>query len=199
MKPYIINEKKNFISGWYINENLCDSIVEYCSGKNRLKFNAETKSSFRGYLSTNLNSLSKELKQQYQLELDKIVNLYMEEYSFLKNAKKLELEKDVVQIQIYSPKFFYSKLHCENLGEPFNINRCLVFMTYLNNVNDGGGTHFPYQDLSTKAEKGLTLIWPAYWTHPHVGIISETEKKIIATGWYRFKEFSKNQEQIQEL
>jgi hypothetical protein len=52
----------------------------------------------------------------------------MEEYPFLKEIKKLEIENDVVQIQIYDPKFSYSHLHCENSGQPFTINRCLVFV-----------------------------------------------------------------------
>ena len=42
------------------------------------------------------------------------------------------------------------------LKEVVKENRCLVFMTYLNDVPDAG-THFKYQDLTTPAEKGLTL------------------------------------------
>ena len=190
MKPHYNNEKKNFISGWYIDENLCDSIVKQCSGMNRLKFNGKLKSSFKGYLFAQLKDLSKELQAQYQSELDSVINLYKEEYSFLKEIEDFEIAKfndSGVQIQMYDPKSSYSLLHCENNGNPIVINRCLAFMTYLNDVDDGGGTHFPYQDLSIKAEKGLTLIWPVYWTHPHIGIVSETQKKIITTGWYTFK------------
>ena len=36
------------------------------------------------------------------------------------------------------------------------------------------------------AGEGRLVIWPAYWTHFHRGIISETETKYIATGWYTF-------------
>ena len=66
------------------------------------------------------------------------------------------------------------------------IFRHLVFMTYLNTVDDGG-THFYYQKLKTKAKKGLTLIWSSAWTHTHRGIISKTKEKYILTGWYNFK------------
>jgi len=193
MKPHVVNEKKNFISGWYIDENLCDSIVEQCSGnRNRLKFSGRLKTSFRGYLFTQLKDLSGELQVRYQLELDKVMNSYKEEYPFLKEIKDFEISKfndsASVQIQMYDPKCSYSILHCENDGNLNVINRCLAFMTYLNDVDDGGGTYFPYQDLSIKAEKGLTLMWPVYWTHPHRGIVSETQKKIITTGWYTFKD-----------
>ena len=186
-----LNDKKNFISGWYIDKNLCESIVESCSGKNRLKFNGNQKDTFKGYMRSPLINLSTELQTQYELELNKVIKLYVEEYPYLTNiAHRLELEcsfNDTVQIQVYDPGNSYSLLHCENDGLPLFINRCLVFMTYLNSVDEGGGTSFPYQNITTKAEQGLTLVWPAYWTHPHKGIISETKKKIIATGWYTFK------------
>lgn len=187
MKPYHINEKKNFISGWYIDPELCDAITALCVGKNRLRFNPDTKPTFRGYLVSKLENLSSELQNKYTAELTKVIDLYIEEYPFIKELVPLEHRNQHVQVQVYDPKFSYSALHCENSGVPDNIDRCLVFLTYLNDVDDGGGTFFPYQNLETKAEKGLTLVWPAYWTHPHKGVVSNTESKIITTGWYGFK------------
>jgi hypothetical protein len=69
-----------------------------------------------------------------------------------------------------------------------NCTRHLVFMTYLNDVKEGGGTEFAHQrevrgEKALKAEKGLTVIWPADWTHTHRGIVAPNEEKIIATGW----------------
>jgi len=34
--------------------------------------------------------------------------------------------------------------------------------------------------------KGLTLIWPADWTHHHRGVVSPTQEKYIITGWFSF-------------
>ena len=64
-------------------------------------------------------------------------------------------------------------------------SRNLVFMTYLNEVEDGG-TQFKYQNLITPAKKGLTLIWPTDFTHTHRGVISQTKEKYIVTGWYSY-------------
>tara|TARA_R100000365_G_C2701150_1_gene39616 strand:- start:24 stop:203 length:180 start_codon:yes stop_codon:yes gene_type:complete len=55
-------------------------------------------------------------------------------------------------------------------------------MTYLNNV-PAGGTHFKYQDVTTPAERGLTLMWPPDFTHTHKGQINSTREKYIITGW----------------
>jgi hypothetical protein len=57
-------------------------------------------------------------------------------------------------------------------------------MTFLNDMTDEGGTEFLYQDLKVEPKKGLTLIWPSYWTHTHRGVISKTQEKYIVTGWY---------------
>jgi hypothetical protein len=78
--------------------------------------------------------------------------------------------------------------HCENCVPP-NLQaraRHLVFMTYLNDIEDGGETEFFYQNLKVAPKKGNTLIWPADWTHTHRGIRSNTQIKKIITGWFSF-------------
>ena len=56
-------------------------------------------------------------------------------------------------------------------------------MTYLNDVSDGG-TMFKNQDLTVPAKKGLTVIWPAGFTHVHKGQVSLKQEKYIVTGWW---------------
>jgi hypothetical protein len=58
-------------------------------------------------------------------------------------------------------------------------------MTYLNDVPRGGETEFLYQGIKVEPKKGLTLIWPADWTHTHRGLPAPTDKYII-TGWLNF-------------
>ena len=65
--------------------------------------------------------------------------------------------------------------------------RHLVWMTYLNDIEEGGETEFYYQKLKVKPRKGLTLIWPVDWTHTHRGIGATEEEKIILTGWFSFE------------
>ena len=59
-------------------------------------------------------------------------------------------------------------------------------MTYLNNVKSGGETEWFYQNLKVKPQKGLTVIWPAIWTHTHRGLPAPKELKYICTGWYDY-------------
>ena len=52
--------------------------------------------------------------------------------------------------------------------------------------SDAGETEFFHQKIKVKPQKGLTIIWPAEWTHTHRGIVSPTQTKYIMTGWYNF-------------
>jgi hypothetical protein len=58
-------------------------------------------------------------------------------------------------------------------------------MTYLNDVPNGG-TEWFHQDKYVEAQKGLTVIWPADWTHVHRGRVSHDHEKIVATGWFSY-------------
>ncbi len=77
--------------------------------------------------------------------------------------------------------------HCERLCK-LTQSRMLVWMLYLNTVEDEGGTRFVHYDHVEKAEKGKLLIWPPDFTHVHHGVASPSEEKFIMTGWYNWKD-----------
>ena len=62
--------------------------------------------------------------------------------------------------------------------------RIIAYMLYLNTVTNKGGTEFPFQNVTLSATKGDLALWPAEFTHPHRGVISPTQEKYIATGWF---------------
>ena len=183
-------EKETFIQGWYMPEKVCDDLVNYFN-KNRDKATPGT-SLYEGEIkvdesiknSLNLNLGNNNFEQgvfEYRFHLQAILDLYVKEYPEIERLERFNVED--VNIQWYPNKGGFKTWHYER-GAKENMERVLVFMTYLNNVEDGG-THFKYQDMTTPAIKGLTIIWPPDWTHTHKGQISDN-KKIIATGWFRF-------------
>ena len=87
-------------------------------------------------------------------------------------------------IQRYKPNQCYWSPHCENDGN--NLDRLLAWTIYLNTVTDGGGTHYTQYNKTIDAVEGRLVIWPAYWTHFHHGVVSKSQTKYIATGWYTF-------------
>ena len=66
------------------------------------------------------------------------------------------------------------------------MHRVFAWMTYLNDVEDGGETYFDHFNLKIKPTIGKTLIWPAEWTHAHRGEVLNKGKKFIITGWMQF-------------
>ena len=95
------------------------------------------------------------------------------------------LEAPAINFQRFLPNQGYKKWHCENVGKKSSF-RTLVWMLYLNTVEDKGGTDFYYQDLTCKAELGKMVIWPPYWTHLHRSQVSPSEMKYILTGWMAY-------------
>ena len=186
-----INEQNNFIFGWYIDSSFCDEIVDAFEQNPELK-NVGTTSyppiidkDVKDSSDCNLNNFP-HLKYKYIDMLQQCVNLYIEKYSFVNDSEPWTLLEGI-NIQKYKPNGGFYKWHCERgSGTLPTVSRHLVFMTYLNDVEDKGETEFYYQKLKVKPEKGLTLIWPTDWTHTHRGISSPTQTKYIATGWFNF-------------
>ena len=114
------------------------------------------------------------------------IQLYNKSHSQLDEIARWNLNADY-NLQKYHPMQGYYSLHCENQNpSKMSSLRVLAWMFYLNTVTDGGGTYFDNYDLTMNAVQGRCVIWPAYWTHMHQGIVSKTETKYIATGWVSF-------------
>ncbi len=109
---------------------------------------------------------------------------YLATWPYLKKiCKKVDIGS--FNIQKYESGDHFKEPHSERTE--FNDSfRVLAWMTYLNDVKDGGETVFTHYDLEVKPEKGKTLIWPADWTHAHYGSLVASGPKYIITGWMDF-------------
>jgi prolyl 4-hydroxylase len=117
--------------------------------------------------------------------LDPALQAYMQLYPWCNNVDRFGVV-ETANLQEYAPgSNGYAIWHCESTGWQNN-HRHLVFMTYLNDVHDGGETEFWTQQLKIKPEKGLTVIFPSAWTHHHRGRSSPSEYKRFVTGWFSF-------------
>jgi prolyl 4-hydroxylase len=179
-RSHTVNTLNNFIGGWYIDPAICDAIVE--KGEKDI---SRFKSGIKEYRDCDLQLFDFNICNNYCKELWHVIEEYKKVYPFCYE----DLHPwgwTPPRIQRYDPGKFYQTEHCENNGTLKYISRHMVYMTYLNDIKDGGGTEFLTQGITTNAEKGLTLIWPAGWTHYHRGVVSNTETKYIITGWLNF-------------
>jgi len=180
----------NFIGQYYLDDlSICDEILEFYNKSNNKIKGATTKGVDKNVKdSTDLciDWRSDNIAQKYIQALGSPTKKYIEEYKFCdKYGAWSVIEK--INIQHYKPNGGYHVWHTERSNGKYPVAaRHLAFMTYLNNVEDGGETEFYYQKLKVKPRKGLTLIWPVDWTHTHRGIPSPTEEKCIITGWFNY-------------
>tara|TARA_B100000427_G_scaffold227688_1_gene191135 strand:+ start:2090 stop:2668 length:579 start_codon:yes stop_codon:yes gene_type:complete len=187
---FCVNSTDNHIVGWTIDEKICDDLIDL--------FKENKKHQVQGVLGGPFNVNKKQKNSidlglhpnweekrfvAYKNVLKECARLYQEKYPEVKNFNPWGLTEGA-NIQYYPPGGGYFVEHCERTSKMEN--RCLVWMTYLNDVPNGG-THFKYQKVTTPAEKGLTLIWPTDFTHTHCGQISETHDKYIITGWFNYQ------------
>ena len=66
------------------------------------------------------------------------------------------------------------------------LHRMLLFIFYLNDVEEGGETDFFYQNKSVKPKAGSMVIAPCGFTHTHRGNVPISSDKYILTSWMMF-------------
>tara|TARA_E500000318_G_scaffold84889_1_gene80765 strand:+ start:143 stop:697 length:555 start_codon:yes stop_codon:yes gene_type:complete len=179
---------EDFIHEFYISDYICQGLIDYHQQNKEYRHKGTTISpSGESLIDKNVkesvdvtffNGSSNPIVNAYFDELSKALTDYVKKYNignyktFIQNL-----------IQYYPPGGGYKRYHYERCSND-TLDRGLVYMTYLNDVNDEGGTEFKYQKTIFKARKGFSLIWPSDFTHTHRGIVSPTQEKYIATGWF---------------
>ena len=190
------NDHPNFIGAWMIEPlSICDEIITYFEknkgqqkkGASGQGVNLETKNSIDITISPKeLNRAGNEVFKIYFESLFDCYQDYVAQWPFLKTFRE-ELYVGRFNLQRYQSGQHFQKIHTErsSLG---SLHRLFAWMTYLNDVDsdNGGTTVFTHYDLEIQPKKGLTLIWPAEWTHAHKGNVLRKNSKYIVTGWMHF-------------
>ena len=189
------SENPHFIGAWQLDDlSICDDIVEF--------FDSQRDQQDEG--SVGLGTVDKTVKNSRDLiiqprdlenedhaplnayidQLHQCYLAYTEEWPFFAGfVSRLHIGR--FNIQRYDQGGHFNQVHSERTSLN-TIHRLLVWMTYLNDVPDGGETEFIHYGLKIRPEKGKTLIWPAEWTHAHRGCPVNKGPKHVITGWMYF-------------
>ena len=207
MKRIDINQKKtsifgslnadpypHFIGSWNIENNtLCNEIIDLFEGNKNLQIQGLTglgkdttiKKTTDIIVSPNdLKNMKFKCLKDYINELYKCFIDYQSQWPFVKNLIK-DIHIGSFNIQKYLPGDHFARIHTER-EDIKTSHRLFAWMTYLDDVDDGGTTNFSHYNIKIKPEIGKTLIWPAEWTHAHSGEILGNGEKHIITGWMNF-------------
>ena len=186
----------NFIGSWIINPlSICDELIDYFeSNKGRQKKGVtgagedlDIKNSVD--IAMYPEQIMKSGNEAFQKYFDNLFSCYqdyVQEWPFLMNFGG-DLQIGEFNIQRYRSGQHFQRVHTERDGLP-SAHRLFAWMTYLNDVDneEGGSTVFSHYNLEIQPKKGLTLIWPAEWTHAHKGSLLRANSKYIITGWMHF-------------
>lgn len=94
------------------------------------------------------------------------------------NAQKYEVKKG-------GYPYWHSEIYPQ-VNTTDALHRNLLFMFYLNDVDEGGETEFYYQNAKIKPKVGRMVIAPAGFTHTHRGNVPISNDKYILTSWVLF-------------
>jgi prolyl 4-hydroxylase len=156
----------HFIGSWLMEEPLlCDGLIEY--------FESNTLKQRKGVVT---GGYSSEIKTSRDISI---------------SPKALNQPGHEVFHTYFDHLFswgdHFQQVHTER-SNMATLHRVLAWMTYLNDVEEGGSTYFQHYDIDIQPKKGLTLLWPAEWTHAHRGNVLKMGQKYIITGWLHFGE-----------
>ncbi len=166
-----------------INNNLDDATVEHV-------VNAD------GSLNRYFRSLNSDKFGAFNNKIENILNhhfkIYFNTYidykmsnppKLIVDNKNLTLEK--IKYQKFSPPGHFD-WHHEQGSSINSLGRFLVWMIYLNTIDNTGSTDFYYQEKSFQPLAGSLLMWPAGITHKHRGNPNLDTDKYMCTGWFNF-------------
>lgn len=172
-------------------DELCDDLIElFKNNSSVIDQSIDIKNKYSGSIkSIYLLSPDSESPDGVKTELDiHVFNYlrfatddYQSRFTWLSDCP--EILDSGYRIQLYSAGVDKYDEHID--GDPWSLayqGRICGVVMYLNDVEDGGETYFPVQDIAIKPEKGSIAIFPANWTHPHEARIPISEDKyVIAT------------------
>ena len=184
----------HFIGAWFLKDlTLADRIIEFFEQHPALQRAGATGAGVDAAIkkSTDITVKPRELRETshavlaaYMEELYACYMDYLAQWPFL-GAMMKEVDIGDFNIQRYHAGEHFGSLHSERTGMS-GLHRVLVWMTYLNDISDGGQTRYDHYDLEVRPQRGKTLIWPAEWTHAHTGNRVVSGTKYIITGWMHF-------------
>ncbi len=193
-KIEIAGNSPHFIGCWNLEQDaICEKLIEFFEshaekqepGQSAGGVNPEAKQSI------DLTVHPRDLKSAEFAPVKAYVDIlytcyqeYLKQFPFLASILP-RADVSSFNIQKYLPGGHFKLEHSERTSI-VNSFRVLVWMTYLNDVQDGGSTLFTHQGIEVQPERGKTLIWPAEWTHAHRGNILNSGLKYIITGWMHF-------------
>jgi hypothetical protein len=155
-----------------ITNDLCNELINYINTTNNFSIEKWDVNRNVNCKYININDIKEtEIKDKFDNSIYKIINYLI---NYLNNEYNLICSGDSGYClrKIHGP----TRLHKDGINiEPIDNRyipikkiRNMSIIIALNDDYDGGEFYFPIQDFKIKLKKGQIIIFPPYWTHPHM-------------------------------
>jgi len=166
---YVLNKEK------FISHELCDELISYMENNISEKFEkwAPNFNVNCRFISFNAND---DLKNKYDNTIFKIINSIIS-FMFMTFDIKSSGDCGYTLRKIYGPTRVHSDgIRVEAKNNIISSHRIRNFSVIicLNSNYEEGHFFFPKQNKLIKLEKGEVILFPPYWTHPHM-VLSPTK------------------------
>jgi len=178
---------ETFIRTYKISDvSLCDRLIDYHKNNTEYREPGIVYMEDKGVVNKDIkdsmdvkffNGSQNPAIREFFTEMTTHVYKYVKEFQLDCNL----ITEDPGLIQWYPVGGGFKKWHFERCGYQSR-KRQIVYMLYLNDIEDGG-TEWHFQKARLPAEKGTLVLWPSDYTHVHKGVVSNTKEKYIITGW----------------
>jgi 2OG-Fe(II) oxygenase superfamily len=141
-------------------------------------------------------AISPSIKNSNTGEVEQIT---AEQVSQLPDQKITEIVKSIFTLDdINMQKYLvgegnFNHWHSEHFPHPTDpqqksLHRTLLWLIYLNDVQEGGETDFLYQQASIKPSVGSLVLSPCGFTHTHRGRTPKSNHKYVLASWVMYKQ-----------
>lgn len=123
-----------------------------------------------------------ELYRSTSHQLREALGQYLADFPHLNSGISYKLMDDELKLKRYIKEIGSYGVHVD--ASPVIPTRTISVVAYLNDVADGGETHFPLQRAMVTPVKGTVAAFPSQWTHPHASIPNVDVDKYAITSFY---------------
>ena len=172
-----------YVGGGHISDRLCSYLIHLFDSNPQEHERVNHAGQFSKLWLHKYSQICDELTEATVQVIDDY-KLNMEVAQFLPPLDKLEMFC-IKKYETGGADYFDEHIDVVNYD---TATRYLAIQFYLNNVEEGGETVFPYHDKSIKPIRGQALVFPPIWTHPHLATPPVSNPKYILTTYMSYKD-----------
>jgi prolyl 4-hydroxylase len=182
------NKLQLFILDDFLSKNECDMLIKIIKSDLRPSMTTTGKTYHRTSKTSDLTTPEyQEFVEYIELKISQMIQIPIE-YSERIQGQSYEIGQEFKEhTDWFNPKFQEYKDNCLVQG-----NRTWTVMIYLNDVEEGGGTHFKSLEHTFKPKIGQVIIWnnlledgSINLNTTHSGLPVKKGEKNIITKWFR--------------